>query len=145
MLEEAAKDTGAVDVLAQLKLARYLTGLPPEELLIDMNTLSNLDTLHERHRHVFDAFSEHSPSSSKLNAAELSAIDGERRVVQSEAHSDMVRAMIARGLSSYDLTSYAKEPAEPSELTVRGGSAWFFEDWSNSSGPKLERLKPNNP
>ena len=52
MLEEAANDTGAVDVLAQLKLARYLTGLPPEELLIDMNTLSNLDTLHERHRHV---------------------------------------------------------------------------------------------
>tara|TARA_B100000003_G_scaffold208610_1_gene229466 strand:+ start:1968 stop:4838 length:2871 start_codon:yes stop_codon:yes gene_type:complete len=145
LLEEAAEDTGAVDVLAQLKLARYLTGLPPEELLIDMNTLSNLDTLHERHRHVFDAFSEHSPSSSKLNAAELSAMDGERRVVQSEAHSDMVRAMIARGLSSYDLTSYAKEPAEPSELTVRGGSAWFFEDWSNSSGPKLGRLKPDNP
>ena len=77
--------------------------------------------------------------------AELSAMDDERRVVHSEAHSDMVRAMIARGLSSYDLTSYAKEPAEPSELTVRGGSAWFFEDWSNSSGPKLERLKPNNP
>ena len=75
MLEEAAEDTGAVEVLAQLKLARYLTGLTPEELLIDMNTLSNLDTLHERHRHVFNAFSEHSPSSSKLNAAELSAVD----------------------------------------------------------------------
>jgi len=157
VLEEAAEDTGAIDVLAQLKLARNLTGIPPEELLIDMNTLSNLDTLHERHKHVFNAFSKHTPSRArsaaeasassspaKLNATELSAIDDERGLVQSDTHTDMVRAMIARGLSSYDLTSYAKEPAEPSELTVRGGSAWFFEDWSNSSGTKLERLKPDS-
>ena len=31
--------------------------------------------------------------------------------------------------------------AEPSELTVRGGSAWFLEDWSDS-GSSLPKINP---
>ena len=143
-LEDAARESGAADSLTQLELARHLTGLDGQDLWIELTALKNLDTLHKRHQHVFNAFaSERSKEASgatspmKLDALELSAVDDDREAVQSDAHADMVRAMLARGLSSYNLSSMAKTPSEPSELTVRGGSAWFWEDWSNSGSASV--------
>ena len=148
LLEEAARENDALEPLTQLELARRLTGLDGDSLSIDLSILNGLDALHERHKHVFNALAKHSPtklsnSSSpvKLNADELSSVDDGRVLVQSSAHAEMVRAMLSRGLSSHDLSSMSKIPVEPSELTVRGGSAWFLEDWSNS-GSSLPKINP---
>ena len=147
LLEEAARESDALEPLTQLELARRLTGLDGESLSIDLNVLNVLDALHDRHKHVFNALARHSStklskSSSpvKLNTDELSSVDDARVLVQSTAHAEMVRAMLSRGLSSHDLSSMSKIPVEPSELTVRGGSAWFLEDWSNS-GSSLSKKK----
>ena len=147
LLEEAARESDALEPLTQLELARRLTGLDGESLSIDLNVLNVLDALHDRHKHVFNALARHSStklsksySPVKLNTDELSSVDDARVLVQSTVHAEMVRAMLSRGLSSHDLSSLSKIPVEPSELTVRGGSAWFLEDWSNS-GSSLSKTK----
>ena len=90
LLEEAARESDALEPLTQLELARRLTGLDGDSLSIDLSILNGLDALHERHKHVFNAFAKHSPtklsnSSSpvKLNADELSSVDDSRVLVQS--------------------------------------------------------------
>jgi hypothetical protein len=135
-LENAAKQVGAMEVFTQLELARRLTEMDAESLSLDIQVLSGLDSMHERHMHVFSSFAhdkaaKESPTKSHtLDVAELSAVDGSRVTLDSGAHAEMVRSMMSRGLSAYDLQKL--EQTEPSDLTVRGGSAWFFEDWSNS-------------
>lgn len=138
-LENAAKQVGAMEVFTQLELARRLTEMDAESLSLDIQVLSGLDSMHERHMHVFSSFAhdkaaKESPTKSHtLDVAELSAVDGLRVTLDSGAHAEMVRSMMSRGLSAYDLQKLEQvSQTEPSDLTVRGGSAWFFEDWSNS-------------
>jgi calcium/calmodulin-dependent protein kinase I len=138
-LENAAKQVGAMEVFTQLELARRLTEMDAESLSLDIQVLSGLDSMHERHMHVFSSFAhdkaaKESPTKSHtLDVAELSAVDGSRVTLDSGAHAEMVRSMMSRGLSAYDLQKLEQvSQTEPSDLTVRGGSAWFFEDWSNS-------------
>ena len=142
-LEESARVAGALDSSAQLVLARHLTGMDASDLWIDLEILEQLDTLHERHKHVFNAIEKFAKArkvtgfeegGANLDTQELSAVDDNREMVQGDAHSGMVRAMMSRGLSSYNLSATEKTPIEPSDLTVRGGSAWFWEDWSDSGG-----------
>jgi serine/threonine protein kinase len=148
LLEQASRECKALETLTQLELARRLTGLDANSLSVDLNVLNSLDSLHERHMHVFNALAtngskKNSNSSSpvKLNAGELSSVDDDRILVQSTAHTEMVYAMLSRGLSSCELSSLPTIPDEPSELTVRGGSAWFLEDWSNSNS-SLPKINP---
>jgi len=138
-LENAAKQVGAMEVFTQLELARRLTEMDAESLSVDIQVLSGLDSMHERHMHVFSSFAhdkaaKESPTKSHtLDVTELSAVDGSRVTLNSGAHAEMVRSMMSRGLSAYDLQKLEQmSQTEPSDLTVRGGSAWFFEDWSNS-------------
>jgi len=98
-LEDATRAAGAGEVAAQLATLRRFHEPPGQTLTLDIEPLRDLEKLHERHDHVFRAVN--AAADSRIRIREYTRMDNDMRsLVQSDVHTEMVMAMLGKGVMS---------------------------------------------
>jgi hypothetical protein len=98
-LEDATRAAGAGEVAAQLATLRRFHEPSGRTLTLDIEPLRDLEKLHERHDHVFRAVN--AAADSRIRIREYTRMDNDMRsLVQSDVHTEMVMAMLGKGVMS---------------------------------------------